>query len=290
VLLLTAALVSALAAGGALSATSSVTITSPKSAATISRHSKPNLTVTGLVQFADTSATTSRLYLRRDGCGTAADNPHLSATVGNPDGGDGCGLIIDQVGVVGDAAPQAAFTDYPAIDSLPLAFNGAKPITGQISLSGAQVGVANVDVDVQALVGGEAVDLGSTTATATLDPTGKSTPVPFSITPTAGLDGADVQALDLRVTIHGPNVYSGYVALSGASYVDLPSYAASLSKSVLVSLDDPTFANAVAATVTGSAWKVKLPTPKAGRHKVYVQSTQGYDSSTSAVRSFIVTK
>ena len=290
VLLALAALVSAVAAGGALSASPSVTITSPKGGQRIAHHLKKNLTVAGTVLFADTSAGTTRLYLRRDACGTSADNPHLSATAGNPDGGDGCGLIIDQVGPVGDAAPQATFTDYPATDSMPLAFNGTQPITGQISLSGAQVGVADVDVDVQALVGGEAVDLGSTTASATLDPTGKSTPVPFSIPANASLDGSDVQALDLRVTVHGPNVYSGFVALSGASYLDLPSYAASVHKSVLVSLDDATFAAPLAATISGSTWTLKIPTPKVGRHAIYVVSTQGYDSSAPVIRTFRVTK
>jgi hypothetical protein len=290
VLLALAALFSALAAGGALSATPSVTITSPKGSLTIARHLRPNVTVSGNVKFADTTAGTSRLYLRRDDCGGSADNPHLSATAGNPDAGDGCGLILDQVGLVGDAAPQATFTDYPAIDTIPLAYNATTPITGQISLTGAQVGVANVDVDVQALIGGEAVDLGSTTATATLDPTGDSTPVPFSIPGTASLNGSDIQALDLRVTIHGANVYSGYVALSGASYVDVPSYAASIHKAVLLSVDDTTFAHPLSATVNGSTWSLRMPTPKIGKHKIYVESTQGYDSSAPASATLYVTK
>jgi hypothetical protein len=290
VLLALAALVSALAAGGALSATSSVQISTPKTKQTISLHKHPRMGVVGTAAFASTTSGTSRLYLRRDGCGTSADNPHLSATVGNPDGGDGCGLVIDQVGLVGDAAPQATFTDYPAVDSIPLAFNGTKAITGQISLSGAQVGIADVTVDVQALVGGDAVDLGSTTASATLNPTGSSTPVPFSIPANTKLDGSDVQALDLRVTIHGPNVYSGYVALSGASYVDLPSYAASVNKSVLVSVDDPTFAHPVSARLSGSAWSLGIATPKVGKHTIYAKSTQGFGSSTPTSVAISVTK
>src|SRR5438270_8989186 len=157
VLLVVAALGAALAAGGALSATTSVTISTPKTGQKVSLSHNPYLAVGGTAAFASTTAGTSRLYLRRDGCGTSADNPHLSATVGNPDGGDGCGLVVDQVGLVGDAAPQAVFTDYPAVDSMPLAFDGTQPITGQVSLTGAQVGIADVTVDVQALVGGNAV-------------------------------------------------------------------------------------------------------------------------------------
>ncbi|HLX32541.1 MAG TPA: hypothetical protein VKR79_07210 [Gaiellaceae bacterium] len=290
VLLAVAALGAALAAGGALSATTSVTITTPKAGQKVSLHQNPYLAVAGKVTFADTSAGTTRFFLRRDGCGTSADNPHLSLTAGNPDAGDGCGLIVDQVGLVGDAAPEAAFTDYPAVDGMPLAFDGTKPITGQVSLSGAQVGVAEVTVDVQALVGGSAVDLGSTTATAVLDPTGASTPVPFSIPAEPSLDGSDVQALDLRVTIHGPNVYSGFTALSGASYMDVPSYAASVNKTVLVSVDDSSFANAVPARLSGSTWSVAVPTPAVGKHTLYAESTQGYTTSAPTSLTFTVTK
>jgi len=287
VLLVVAALGAALAAGGALSATTSVTISTPKTNQKVALHTSPYLAVAGTAAFASSTAGATRFYLRRDGCGTSSDNPHLSTTVGNPDGGDGCGLILDQVGPVGDAAPQATFTDYPAIDAMPLALDGTRPITGQVSLTGAQVGIAEVDVDAQALVGGNAVDLGSTTATAVLDPTGDSTPVPFSIPSNSTLDGSDVQALDLRVTIHGPNVYSGFVALSGASYVDLPSYTASVNKSVLVSVDDSSFAHAVSARLSGSTWSVAIPTPAIGKHTIYAKSTQGFGSS--APTSILVT-
>src|SRR5205809_1346663 len=148
VLLAVAALLgAAVAAGGALSATSTVKITTPKTNQKVALHSNPKITVAGTATFASTTAGKSRFYLRRDGCGTSSDNPHLSTAVGNPDGGDGCGLIVDQVGVVGDAAPNETFTDYPAVGDMPLALNGAQPITGQVSLSGAQVGLAEVTVD-----------------------------------------------------------------------------------------------------------------------------------------------
>jgi hypothetical protein len=268
----------AMAAGGALSATTSVTITTPKANQKVSLRQNPYLAVAGSASFAATTAGTTEFFLRRDGCGTSNDNPHLSVTSGT-DAGDGCGLIVDQVGPVGDVAPQATFTDFPASDGMPLAFDGTRPITGQISLTGAQVGVAEVDVDLQALVGGNAVDLGNTTATAVLDPTGAATPVPFTIPANGSLDGSDVQALDLRVNIHGPNVYSGFMALSGASYVNLPSHAASTNEGVEVSVDDPSFANAVPARLSGSTWSVAVPTPAVGKHTIYAKSTQGYDSS-----------
>ena len=68
-----------------------------------------------------------------------------------------------------------------------------------------------------------------------------------------------MQALDLRVNIHGPNVYSGFVALSGASWVDLPSYAASVNKGVRVSVDDPTFANAGSGPAFGNELERRDP-------------------------------
>ena len=289
VLLTIAALVAALTAAAALSASPSVTITGPKSNQKVSLRQNPRLTVTGTAAFAATSAGTTQFFLRRDGCGTSADNPHLSVTSGT-DAGDGCGLIIDQVGLVGDAAPQATFTDYPAVDGMPLAYDGTQPITGQVSLSGAQVGLAEVDVDIQALVGGNAVDIGSATGSAVLDPTGNSTPVPFTIAPNAALNGSDIQALDLRVTIHGPNVYSGFVALSGASYLNLPSNSASVNKSVQISVDDPSFSNPATAQITGSNWSASIATPSIGKHTIYAQSAQGYTTSAPASVTFSVTK
>lgn len=289
VLPLSAALAAAaVAAGGALSATTSVTITTPKSGQKVSLHQNPYLAVAGTASFADSLAGTSQFFLRRDGCGTSNDNPHLSVTSGT-DAGDGCGLIVNAVGPVGDV-DQASFIDFPASDGTPLAYDGTQPVTGQISLTGAQVGVADVDVTLSALVGGSAVDLGSATGTAVLDPTGASTPVPFTIQPNASLDGSDLQALDLRVHIHGPNVYSGFISLSGASWVDVPSYAASVNKGVEISVDDPTFSNPVSARLSGTSWSVAVPTPGVGKHTIYAESTQGYTTSASTSVTVNVTK
>jgi hypothetical protein len=289
VLLTFAALVAGLTAVAAFSATPSVTITAPSTNQKVSLRRTPQLSVTGTAAFADTSPGTTQFFLRRDGCGTSADNPHLSISSGT-DGGDGCGLVIDQVGPVGDVAPQASFTDYPAVDGMPLAYDGTQPINGQISLTGAQVGLAEVDVDVQALVGGNAVDIGSATGSAILDPTGASTPVPFTIAPNLSLNGSDIQALDLRVTIHGPNVYSGFVALSGASWMNVPNHAASVNRGVEISVDDPSFSNPTAATITGSAWSASIATPSVGKHTIYAESTQGYSTSAPASVTFSVTK
>src|SRR5690348_7998157 len=85
----------AIAAGGALSATTSVTIATPKTNQKVSLRQNPYLAVAGSASFAATTAGTTAFFLRRDGCGTSNDNPHLSITSGT-DAGDGCGLIVDQ--------------------------------------------------------------------------------------------------------------------------------------------------------------------------------------------------
>jgi len=270
-------------------ATTSVTITSPKAGQSISLKKNPYVAIAGGVSFAPSSAGTTTFYLRRDGCGTSNDNPHLSTASGT-DGGDGCGLIFNAVVGTGGDVDQGAFIDFPASDGMPLAFDGTQPINGQISLTGAQVGIAYVDVTLEGLAGGQPVELGSATGSAVLDPTGNSTPVPFTIPANSANDGLDLQALDLRVHIHGPNVYSGFISLNGASYVHMPSYAASVNKSVSVSIDDKNFANPVSARLSGSTWSVAVPTPAVGKHTIYARSTQGFTTSPVASSAFTVTK
>src|SRR5438270_3788121 len=76
------------------SATSgSISITSPRPGSTFSLKKTPSLQVAGTVAFAPATQGSTKLYLRRDACGSqdasAPDNPHMSITAGNPDGGDG---------------------------------------------------------------------------------------------------------------------------------------------------------------------------------------------------------
>ena len=110
---------SALLTGVAAGATSSVTITTPRAGQSISLKKNPYLAVAGGVSFAATTPRSTAFYLRRDGCGTSNDNPHLSTTSGT-DGGDGCGLIFNAVVGVGGDLDQGAFVDFPATDGMPL--------------------------------------------------------------------------------------------------------------------------------------------------------------------------
>jgi hypothetical protein len=284
-----AATVLAVVSAAATASPSSVTITSPKTGSTLALHSNPYTAVAGGVTFSAATPQTTRFYLRRDGCGTSSDNPHLSTTSGT-DAGDGCGLVINAVVGLGGDADQNAFIDYPSTDGMPLALDTSRSVTGVLDFSGNGAGLAEVDVSMEALVGGQGVAVGSDSVTTVLDPTASDNAVPFTIQPSASLAGADLQGLDLRVHVHGPSIDAGFMALSGKSWTDVPAFTASVNKSVSISVDDPTFANPVPARVdaSGTSWSVAVPTPAAGKHTIYAESTQGFDTSAPAATTFTV--
>jgi hypothetical protein len=284
------AVTGALVSGIAIAANGpATTITSPTAGQKVSARHSSYLAIAGTASFATSAAGTTRFYLRRDGCGTSSDNPHLSVSSGT-DGGDGCGLVLNSVVGLGGDVDQGAFVDFPASDGMPLSLDSSRTVNGTIDVTGTAVGAVEVDVSLEALAGGRGVPVGSTTTTTMLDPTVSDNPVAFTIPSDASLVGTDLQGLDLRVHIHGPALDAGFVGLSGKSWVDVPSFAASVNTSVDVSLDDPTFANVVPARLSGAAWSVAVPTPAVGTHTVYARATQGFDTGSTTSRSFTVTK
>jgi hypothetical protein len=295
----TAALIAAaatLAAAAEAATGPGVTITSPAAGQKISPRHNAYTAVAGTASFATPTAGTTRFYLRRDGCGSANDNPHLSVTSGT-DGGDGCGLVLTIVGV-GGTADQGAFVDYPSTDGMPLTLDASRPVTGTIDLESfgitdplaAGTGLVTVSVSLEALDQGNGVSFGSDSETVLITPAQTEYPVAFTIPPNGALDQADVSGLDLRVHIEGPYAFSGFVGNSGKSFTDLPAWSASFGQSVAVSVDDPTFTNAVAARLSGTTWSVALPTPALGQHTIYARATQGFDTGATATRAFTVTK
>jgi hypothetical protein len=274
----------------------SVTITSPTAGQKISLRHNAYTAVAGTASFATPNAQATRFYLRRDGCGTANDNPHLSVTSGT-DGGDGCGLVLTIVGV-GGTADQGAFVDYPSADGMPLTLDASRPVTGSIDLESvgitdplaAGTGLVTVSVSLEALNQGNGVSVGADSETVLVTPTQTAYPVAFTIQPNGALDRADLSGLDLRVHVEGPYAFSGFIGNSGKSWTDVPAWSASFNQAVQVSLDDPAFTNAVAARLSGTTWSVALPTPDVGTHTVYAESTQGFDTGAAASRSFTVTK
>ena len=294
-LALLAAAAEAAAAGAATGP--ATTITAPTARQRLSAHRDPYLAVAGTAAFATPAAATTRFYLRRDACGTSSDNPHLSVVSGT-DAGDGCGLTLTSFVGAGGTVDQGASVDYPSSDGMPLALDTSRAVTGTIDLESlgvagpvaAGAGLLTVTVDLEALDRGAGVPVGSDSETVLLTPAQTDYPVPFSIRPNGALDQADLSGLDLRVHVSGPFVFSGFVGDSGKSWVDVPSFTASLSRSVEVSVDDPSFANAVPARVSGTDWSVAIPTPAPGRHVVYARATQGFDTGDAASRAFTVNR
>jgi hypothetical protein len=292
-LAVTAALVAgvATAAGGP-----STTITSPTAGQKVSARHNAYLALAGTASFATPAAGSTRFYLRRDGCGTSNDNPHLSVTSGT-DAGDGCGLVLTIVGV-GGTADQGAFVDYPSTDGMPLTLDASRPVTGTIDLQSfgitdplaAGTGLVTVSVSLEALYQGNGVSVGSDSENVLITPTQTEYPVAFTIHPNGALDQSDLSGLDLRVHVEGPYAFSGFIGNSGKSFTDVPAWSASFGQSVAVSLDDPTFANAVPARLSGTTWSVAVPTPAVGAHTVYARATQGFDTGAAASRPFTVTK
>jgi hypothetical protein len=286
-----------LAAGAATAAGPNVTITSPSSGQKVSAHRNTYIAVAGTASFATPATQTTRFYLRRDGCGSANDNPHLSVANGT-DGGDGCGLVLSSFVGAGGTVDQGAFVDYPSTDGMPLTLDASRAVTGTIDLesfgitdpAAAGAGVLTLRVDLEALDQGNGVPVGSDTETVVVTPTQTDYPVVFTIPPNGALDRADLSGLDLRVHVEGPYAFSGFVGNSGKSWLDAPAWSASFDESVQVSLDDASFASPVPARIDGTTWSVALPTPALGPHTVYARAAQGFDSGTAATRTFTVTK
>ena len=288
----------ALIAGVATASSTSVTITSPREGQSVSLRRVPNLPVYGSVTFAAATPNTTRFFMRRDGCGTSNDNPHLSVTSGT-DGGDGCGLVVSSVAGPGGTVDQGAFVDYPSEDGMPLTVDASRAITGTIDLEdftveGAPAGAGQVTVDVsmEALYQGNGVDIGSDSENVLVTPAAQDYPVQFTISPNQILDRKDLSGIDLRVHVEGPYVFSGFIGNSGKSWVDVPSYTASVNRTVLLSLDDPTFASPIPVAINSgySGWSVVIPTPAVGKHTLYAESVQGFSTSSVVVRHFTVTR
>jgi hypothetical protein len=289
---------SALSAGVASAAGGpSVTITSPTSGQRVSAHKTAYVAVAGSAGFATPAASTTRFYLRRDGCGTTSDNPHLSVTSGT-DGGDGCGIVLTSVAGPGGTVDQGASVDYPSSDGMPLTLDAGRSVTGTIDLRSIAIadpaatgtGLLTVTLDLEALHQGNGVPVGSDSETVLVTPAQADYPVPFTIQPNGALDQADLSGLDLRVHVEGPYAFSGFIGNSGKSWMDVPSWSASYARSVQISVDDPSFANAVPARLSGASWSVALPTPALGSHVIYARATQGFDTGASASQAFTVTK
>jgi hypothetical protein len=289
----------ALLPGATAAATTAPTITTPAAGQSLSLRHNPYTAIAGAVSFAPANASSSTFFLRRDGCGTTSDNPHLSRTNGT-DAGDGCGLTLSSIVGLGGTADQAAFVDYPSQGGMPLSLDASRTISGTIDLEsfglvsglGAGAGQLTVDISMEALVDGNGVPLGSTTQNVLITPAAADYPVPYTIQPNGALNKVDLQGIDLRVHVQGPFVFSGFIGNSGKSWTTVPAYSASVNRSVQISIDDPSFSHPIAARLDASdtSWSVAIQTPAVGRHTVYVEATQGFTTSPVTSSTFKITR
>ena len=168
---LVAVIVAGLAIGAAVAVASgpSVTITSPKTGSALSAKRTPSLTVAGTAAFAAVNPTSVKFYLRRDGCGTSSDNPHLSVTSGS-DAGEGCGFVGGN-GIVSTVSKGLFSVDYPSSDGMPLILDTSKTIEGTLDLQNDVAGTGQVTLDftMEALVGGDGVIVGTDSETVLVD-------------------------------------------------------------------------------------------------------------------------
>jgi hypothetical protein len=275
----------------------SAAITSPTAGQKVSLRRSGYVAVAGTAAFATVAAQSARFYLRRDGCGTANDNPHLSVASGT-DGGDGCGLALTSFVGAGGTVDEGASVDYPTADGMPLTLDAGRTVTGTIDLESfgiadplaAGTGLLTVTVDMEALYQGNGVEIGSDSESVLVTPNQTDYPVAFAVQPNGALDRADLSGIDLRVHVEGPYMFSGFIGNSGKSWVDTPSWSGSFGQSVQISLDDPSFASPLPARLDGTKWSIAVPTPAIGMHTVYARATQGYDTGAVASQAFTVTK
>lgn len=279
-----AAAIAVVVMAGSVSATPIISITSPASGTSISRSQTPTLSLAGQVSFDTPIATSRRFFLRRADCG-AADNPRLSVQQGG-DGGSGCGDLVP--GAVREAATMlgagVASDNYPAVDGIPLTYDGSKAITGTIRYTSILRTAHAGTITVQVLLSSSAGTIGSATATEVIDPLTSQQDVEFTIPANAGLDKRDLGSLNLNVITRGMNALYGLMVLSGASYLDVPSYSASFDRKVQVAVDSGAFSSSgIVVDPDLASWSGAITTPAAGSaHAIKARAIQGTVTSSPA--------
>ena len=179
------------------------------------------------------AASTSKLYLRQEGCGATAEEGRLEPKKGT-DSATGCGTIggvpVDEVFVQVDGAEAAmeAFTTNSKYTPVTL---GSGEVTGVIAvgswnLVGDQVGgVGSVDVDATLVLGtkaGKQIDLGTFSGSVMASPTESIARVPFNFAIPATAVGQTITKVTLSYVAHGANVPMSAKQYDGESFLDLP--------------------------------------------------------------------
>ncbi len=281
--------------------TGSISIASPKAGSSFSLKRTPSFAVAGTVVFVPATQGSTKFFLRRDACGSsdpsAPDNPHMSVVAGNPDGGDGCGSLLYITGLTSQNTSLFT-TSYPATDGVPFLFDATRTIQGAIDVESYQgvsgtggkgAGEITADATLDGIANSAVQTFGSDSETAMIAPGAIDTAIPFTIKLGSDLNEANVGAIALNLRFEGPYAGSGFVGLSGKSYVTVPTVSASSARSVQISVDDPSFSKPVTTTLNSSftGWSSMLPTPAVGTHTIYARAVQG--GATLATASTAIT-
>ena len=275
-------------------ATPTIAITSPVEGETVFR-SDETFTAAGTATF-DTALPADRtFYMRRDGCGTTADNPHLSIVQGT-DAGEGCGDLRNGAPYAAfDAGAPDPFADgdsYSPVNGLPVTLDGSKTVRGTLSWgswSGLNdAGAYTVRFTLAGLKGNQGVVIGTDDVAVTNTP-GTAEPVVanYEIAIPAALDRAVLSSLTLTPRFTGATAMTGYINYSGASFLKVPVMDTGLVE-VSTSATFSATATRPATLMADGTWIGDLPVPAVGARKVYARAIQNGAKIVSAPVSITV--
>jgi hypothetical protein len=275
------------AVSGAQAAPTSVAITGPTEGTTVSRSESPEIEVTGTAAFLDVPASGPRSYfLHQDDCG-GTDNPHMTVTASTDSVADGCGNVLGVVGGGGDS--------YPATDGLPATLAPGAKVTGKIVIKtfdfqvGVAAGLATAHVTVSATSpAGDSFTLADVSKDFVVVPGTPEYVVDIDAAVSEEAAGVSLDSLSVTTEYSNGNVLWGFTALSGRSYVTLPTLDTGI---VQVAVDSATFSSSKTypATVSGGTWTATVPTPAAGPRKIYARAVQNGNKTAAAPVSITVT-
>ena len=287
--------------GGAASSSSAptVTLTAPANGTTLDAGST-TLAVSGTAAFPASMypATANTFYLRRDNCGTSADNPHLSRQASTNDAGEGCAQILSGLSALGQPGVTGDFNvEYPlTATDLPVVLGSGVPVSGTIyEQAWNNLPSPSVTLDIE--LNSDGTTLADQVVTgAVTDPT-DTTPgmFPFSFPVPDQFVGTVLDGLSLIVHVRSTQNPEYTELNSPASFVNLPLAAGSVPSGaqVQLSVDDPNFASPVVATVQPDmSFSASVPVgglaTAPSSHTLYARALAGSVSGSAASALFLI--
>ncbi|MDQ3991051.1 MAG: hypothetical protein M3245_01905 [Actinomycetota bacterium] len=288
---------------GAVNAASpqpAIVVDEPAAGQTVSR-AAGSMPVSGVAQFAAPSPTDTSLYLRYAAVGANNCGRRYLSEDDGPDPGNSC----QSTGAHLTLAGQSFMRDWPADQevALPLTIDASRNITGEVNITSRIQGNAApgnwVILDV-------VVQLNSTRLTQSFDSgpfTGSARKFAVDIDIPDSLDKVDATSVQVELIWHrvvhlsqqGVSVIHTYAELENPpTFLSVPTYSASFSRRVNVSVDNPNFTggtvNATVDVETG-AFSASYPTTflPVGSRTLYARAVQGGVASATQSVPFTLT-